>query len=567
MNSKPTSYFIAVSTCLTLALLTGLVHAQESKQASSNSSQAIIIFDGSGSMWGKVNGEQKINIAKKVVRDLVDGLDNSVELGLMAYGHRKKGDCDDIELLIKPGPLNKKAFIAAVDAIQPKGKTPLTAAVEKAAEVLKYQEQRASVILISDGLETCDRDPCEAAKALAAAGLDFKAHVIGFDLRAEDLEKIECLARNTGGEFLAATDADTLAAALSVAVNKAVEDATPTPTPVPDSTMLKVKTLLTEGGEEIPAQYYIFDPKRDIKGKRKTLHFGSKQEIPLPAGDYVVRAVWGKASVEEPFTLTAGETLEKTFVLGAGALKVNTVLKEGGEEVESYVNIFEPQTDLKGKRKRVTGGTNSKAFELPAGTYLVRAKWGNAEVEETIDVVPGAKTEPTLVLEGGILNFSATASEGGEEVKPYVNIYSAAKDLKGNRKRITGGPNKSFQLPAGKFVLIARWGRAEAEAEAEVKAGEATDVDMVMNAGVLVLNPVIDGQIAEPTPYYNIYMAEKDLKGKPIRIDGGNKSEFILPAGSYTIIVKSNPYRGEATAEVEAGSRIETTIEVEKDSE
>ena len=138
--------------------------------------KSIIVLDASGSMWGQINGEAKIDIAKQVVSDLLSTLDPSIELGLLAYGHRRKGDCTDIELLISPGKVDRQAFAEVVQGISPKGKTPLTDAVEQAARHLKYEEAPADVILVSDGIETCDKDPRELARMLAATGVRFRFH-------------------------------------------------------------------------------------------------------------------------------------------------------------------------------------------------------------------------------------------------------------------------------------------------------------------------------------------------------------------------------------------------------
>ena len=60
---------------------------------------AVIVFDASGSMWGQIKGKTKIKIAREVMGTLVKDWNEDIELGLMAYGHRKKGDCNDIEML------------------------------------------------------------------------------------------------------------------------------------------------------------------------------------------------------------------------------------------------------------------------------------------------------------------------------------------------------------------------------------------------------------------------------------------------------------------------------------
>ncbi|RJQ79670.1 MAG: hypothetical protein C4519_10885 [Desulfobacteraceae bacterium] len=101
-----------------------------------------------------------------------------------------------------------KARIAALNA---KGKTPLSAAVQQAAKALRYTEEKATVILVSDGLETCDADPC----ALAMSGVDFTVHVIGFDITKEEQARLRCLADKTGGLFLAAGNAQSLSDALT----------------------------------------------------------------------------------------------------------------------------------------------------------------------------------------------------------------------------------------------------------------------------------------------------------------------------------------------------------------
>jgi len=146
-----------------------LIFVSLTSQAEDNP-QAMIVFDASGSMWGQINGKAKITIAKKALNKVVSNWDENVHLGLIAYGHRKKGDCNDIQVLTPIGQVNRKGMIAKVKAIKPKGKTPISRAIKKAAEALKYTEEKATVILISDGKETCDADPCGTAKSLESEG-------------------------------------------------------------------------------------------------------------------------------------------------------------------------------------------------------------------------------------------------------------------------------------------------------------------------------------------------------------------------------------------------------------
>ncbi len=178
--------------------------------------RAMLVLDASGSMWGRIGDRAKIDIARDAVRSMLDGWDPSVELGLIAYGHRRKGDCGDIEVLEAAGPRSTATVREGLDAVNPKGMTPITESVRLAAEHLRYTENRATVILVSDGEETCSADPCALGKALEAGGVDFTAHVIGFDIESGSRarEQLQCLATNTGGRYFDASDASELNAAL-----------------------------------------------------------------------------------------------------------------------------------------------------------------------------------------------------------------------------------------------------------------------------------------------------------------------------------------------------------------
>lgn len=151
----------------------------------------------------------------------------------MAYGHRSKGNCADIEMLKAPAVLDKAGFQRAVNALQPKGMTPISASVRMAAEQLKFSERKATVILVSDGEETCHADPCVLGQELEKLGVDFTAHVIGFDIEkgSKAHAQLQCLATSTGGKYLDARNAEDL--------NKAMGDVART-VPAPTTPPAKV---------------------------------------------------------------------------------------------------------------------------------------------------------------------------------------------------------------------------------------------------------------------------------------------------------------------------------------
>ena len=182
--------FLPLLAAISTPLLASAAQASEPQKV-------MLVLDASGSMWGKVDGRSKIDIARQAIHGLMKKWDKNIEVGLMAYGHRKKGDCGDIQTIYPVSKANAAAINKAVDDLSPRGKTPLTAAVRQAARELKSSEDKATVILVSDGRETCNADPCAAAKELAKLSVGLTVHVIGFDVAKSEQKQLKCLADNT----------------------------------------------------------------------------------------------------------------------------------------------------------------------------------------------------------------------------------------------------------------------------------------------------------------------------------------------------------------------------------
>jgi len=349
----------AAISALTAALLplSGIT-AQETRTNPS----ALIVFDASGSMWGQIEGKAKIEIAREVVADLVRDLPSETQLGLMAYGHRRKGDCEDIELLIPVGKLDKDSYVKTVEDIMPKGMTPITASLQLAAESMRYTEQKATVILVSDGLETCDADPCTAAEKLEELGVDFTAHVIAFDLKPEETQKLECIAKSTGGSFFPASDAASLKDALNFAIEKTTPapKAEPEPEPEPDSTATISAPDTAVAGSEINVTWENQPAKGDYiavakAGSKDTENFSyaytfDKDSITLTtqletgiAEVRYIAAKTGKVLARQPITLTEFTvTLDAPEEIVAGAAV--PVEWTGPDHKNDYITIVPKET-------------------------------------------------------------------------------------------------------------------------------------------------------------------------------------------------------------------------------
>lgn len=182
-----------------------------------------IVLDASGSMRGSAGGTSKIEAAKQAVKTTIQALDSSSVVALRLYGHRlpsepKEPSCEDTELVVSFGPLDRERFVAAVDAARPLGQTPLAYSLEKAAaDFGDLGDEPAAVILVSDGEESCGGDPAAVACAFAERGLELTIHTVGFDVDAAARAQLQAIAQCTGGEYHDARNAGELADSLQQA--------------------------------------------------------------------------------------------------------------------------------------------------------------------------------------------------------------------------------------------------------------------------------------------------------------------------------------------------------------
>lgn len=219
--------YLAVAVATAVTLTAGPLIASQSC-----TDDAMLVFDGSGSMSEmgfNLLDEPRIFEARRAVQDSMPQIAAVRRVGLVIYGPGRPEACGNIQLRFAPRPNAAGPIIDAVDRLQPAGETPLTKAVERAAEVLNYREEPGAIVLLTDGKETCDGQPCALAATLASEAHDLTVHVIGFKVRDdhfgwdnpqdEGYERrvtvARCLADQTGGTYASAETLDELTEALT----------------------------------------------------------------------------------------------------------------------------------------------------------------------------------------------------------------------------------------------------------------------------------------------------------------------------------------------------------------
>ncbi|MDC7261212.1 VWA domain-containing protein [Shinella sp. HY16] len=548
-------------------LLAGLLAATETIAAD----KTMIVLDASGSMWGQIGGRSKIEIARETLGTVLKSVPAGTELGLMVYGHREKGSCSDIELAVPPGAGTGEAITSFVSGLNPKGKTPLTQSVEQAADILKYTEDKATVVLVTDGLETCEADPCALASALESKGVDFTTHVVGFGLTEEEGKQVACLAENTGGKYFQASDASQLVAALTATVAEApmskpaeeVVEAEPEPEPAV-AFNTEFDSVLSEGGPSLGDNDNVFWEiyKADADGK--------------PAGDYLESQYKGKFSGNYPpgkyiavATLQSAVKREVPFEVKDGAVAKPFINFDAGHVTIHPKRTPEAAEDDADAAVEIAFGGYSTTyygtakFYASAGDVKLIGKIGPSIVEETVSVKAGETIERDLVIGSGVVLNKAIYAEGGTAVDSgnvFFEVVAANKNIDGTRKSIAYnyGTGTKLDVPPGEHVLTAKLGSATGEIPFTIKAGEMKEVTVNINAGVLAIT-------APGASFIEILSAAKDIQGnqKSMSYNYGAEWQDTLPPGDYIVAVK---YEGDvapkqAKATVKAGERSEVAVQ------
>ncbi len=446
----------------------------QSAMSQDQGGSVVFIFDASGSMWGQVEGTAKIQIAKEVLTDLIRDLPEGINVGLVAYGHRNKGDCNDVEELVPLSVLNKEEIIKKIDVINPKGKTPITLSVQKTAEKIKNVDEETSIILVSDGKETCAGDPCELVKQLKASGARFTMYVIGFDVTVEEKVQLECMATAGGGTYHEAKNASELSAAAKKMVEKTGKFGVFKVFALKNNKPFAPWIEIFRKGEMEPFWSGPIENKKEEPGART---------FKLLPGMYQAKVIDNKLP-QNPFInfsdiqIIEGLTVEKTADFTDGKLQVTTLMN--GKALNMPVELYTPD----GKKYYTHWTSNGvRTFNLPPGIYIVKVIHPNvpplkpALTFTGVEIPAGQTVEKTADFAVGFLKVTA-----GKDGKPFNTPIDLYKDGKKYYTHWTSNGVRTFNLMPGTYNVnvldIQVKGRVKAFNDIRIEGGKTHSVEV-----------------------------------------------------------------------------------------
>ncbi len=184
---------------LFLLLLNIWSYCQNTNPGGFVNTRILFVFDASQSMAGYWETDQKITIARNFLINIIDSLENreNIQMALRVYGHQSPvppQDCNDTKLEVPFDVNNAFKIRQKLKFIKPKGTTPIAYSLEMAArDFPPCEECRNIIILITDGIEACDGDPCEASKQLQKLGIALRPFVIGIGMDPEFKKTFDCV--------------------------------------------------------------------------------------------------------------------------------------------------------------------------------------------------------------------------------------------------------------------------------------------------------------------------------------------------------------------------------------
>jgi hypothetical protein len=592
---------------LPAALLGAVAAAAQNAPPESGPPAAIVVLDASSSMSAKLGGTSKIAAVKEELGAALGFYAGRLSFGLVAFGHRKASNCADSEILAKPGELTFAAKDKLFDKIKAKGQAPIAAALSDAA---KTAQSKLDIVLIADGGDTCDADPCSTAVAMEEKAPGLRIHVLGLSAKEEEVKPLACLAAATGGTFVAVADAGALKQGLATVLDAAAGAAPPVaqiaadvnqlaapaalpigtaaavpidldaqaqagaaglgtdelppgtvatspieldrpaqpeaavpsqgpastetavlkqaappepanesiappvnrvqsvpiappPAPPPAAKTAAVppaqpqtpvpvtfKARISETGPSLKSglTWRVYTSKTQSEGSGFKLLSTHREAMPTAAlvpGEYLVNAAYGLSNLTRKIKVEGGRSLEETFVLNTGGLKLAAVLASGEPLPEGAVkfDILTDEEDQFGNRHAILRSAKpGTTLRLNAGAYRIESLYGdaNAIIKADVTVEPGKVTEATIKLTGSKTTFKLVQSLGGEALADTKwTILTSAGDV----VRENAGALPTHILAPGSYAVVADHGGLSYTRKFSIESGETKQVEVVVDDG------------------------------------------------------------------------------------
>lgn len=526
-------------------------------QARAADPTVMIVFDGSGSFWGRLDSDRraKLDITRDALRESLRKHPLKGPVGLASFGSRRRADCSDAGVLLMPEPGALERITATLEKLNPRGKSPSTLALTEAAKAIG-DASPASIVLILDGPDNCQQDICAAADGIAKANPNLAVYTVGVGLEKKDVEPLSCVAKATGGRMFDAGDTDALNASIDEAMRLAALDHSDTgpaagspsaPPPVAELPSgppgLKLSASLAANGPEYPGTVSWTIQRDDAAHTPVQRTSAPVVDARLEPGKYVVEAHLGTVTKRQSVTVGPDRPTPLRMNLDAGQLNLTARAAEGGPVLDDVIFLATPDAGLAARitQARPEPVWISRKPEasviLPAGEYTIGIEHGLIRRQQTLTIEAGGTTALDYLVGGGRVELSAVARTGGEPLHKVVfQISEDDPEAPQGRREIarSASAHPSFSLPAGTYYVTARLGDTEVRDRIAVGAGDDLQHTLDLGLAELHVQTALDRSLSN-LPLLVKAIALESGGAREVARSSLTDPTFALAAGNYRI--------------------------------
>jgi Ca-activated chloride channel homolog len=387
MMSKKIKCFL-----LFLIFSNSILVAQNNSKKSKQLTRVLFVFDCSLSMTKKWENSTNMDISKKILQSAIDSLSrlDDVQVALRLYGHQHtvspNRDCKDTKLEVPFYRGNVAALKQKIREAQPRGTTPIAYTLEQCGNDFPDNNSRNIIILITDGVEECNGDPCAISAALQSKGVILRPFVIGVGLDENFRKTFECV-----GKYFDAANEKSFKNAMNVIISQAL-----------NSTTAQVNLLDSYGKPtETNVNMSFTDTKTGVI-KYNYIHTinnrGNPDTVLLdPLSTYKMTVYTIPPVEKENIELNPG----KHTIIAVDAPQGNLVLKSNGNDQRGLKYILRPKGDL----KTLLVSESDKTEKLIIGKYDIEVLSLPRVTIENVDIAQ-SKTTTIQIPSPGIASVS-----------------------------------------------------------------------------------------------------------------------------------------------------------------
>lgn len=498
------------------------------------------VLDCSGSMWGRTSQGPKYKSALDLIRSSIDRFPDA-DYGLITFGRQDRSDCSNIELLVKPEQDSLKTLLNTLTKIRPLGKSPIAGALEFVGKQVSPGKTNY-VILLTDGIESCEGNPVAAAQALRQNN-DIKAiHTVVLDKTGNAPTVLQMIAKASGGTcftfikippplktwFLHSTAPVTVDTTVTV---------TDDDTPRYGLIAYKVFIHRIDGFPAFGTKISVKLPDSTILIERE-LWKGILEEI--PPGQYFVEISNTDTVVAQQCTVQAGKITYLPFIFDfpIGAIHFQCIVR-GNTQVHANNSIVQVYHQS-GENVYMGNRWEGIVGNLPVGKYRITAANRGFDINRDIQISIKDTAEITFdfPLETGRISYQCFLDSGFQ--KPAygtrMKIFSLPFEeiIYDDSIRWRG---QTAPIPIGSYILYSNFFGKLHSSKVDLNPNENVQNDIIFNVEQVRFSYECY-RSANNDPANGTVVTMYNAVGSQIEEAVGWRGTFTLPAGPYTLVAQ-----------------------------